>query len=245
MDTRKDHTQGGTGAGSSGAPPKGAPIAHPRSNPSGQQRSGGRRRWLVLGTIVGLAVLGVAGILVYSTTSDTFTWREEVALHDGKTVMVTWRVWLVSGELGQRPMGGRQQLTFTHPATGESVTWQDPGKVGSRLNPTLLDVDAGRLFLVGLAATGPDYDGFGCPTPPYIVFRYDGGNWIRVPLSELPPRLENANLLGLGAEDLIRQSRGSLTAAQIAAWYANLRQHSDVAHYAFIDRRIRNPMGLG
>jgi hypothetical protein len=182
---------------------------------------------------------------VYVATSNTVTWREEVALHDGGSIVVTWQVRLVPGELGQRPQGGRQRLTFTHRTTGQAVASEDQGKVGSSLNPMILDVDAGRLFLVGLAASGADYDGFGCPMPPYIVFRYDAGAWIRVPLSELRPRFENANLLGFDAEDLIRQSKRFLTATQIAAWYADLQRRADVAHYAFIDRRIRNPLGLG
>lgn len=244
MDPRNDHTQGSTGAGSSGVPPRGAPPARPNANPSGQHGGWGRKRWLVLGVILGFVVLGVVSALVYSAKANTFSWREEVAFHDGGFIALTWKVWFVPGE-GFREQVGRQQLTFTHPTTGQSVIWEDPGKVGGRLIPTILDVDTARLFLVGLAPTGPDYGGFGCPTPPYIVFRYDAGTWVRVPLAELPSRFERANLLGFGAEDLIRRSNRFLTARQIAAWHEDLRKRTDTAHYAFIDRRIRNPMVFG
>jgi hypothetical protein len=160
------------------------------------------------------------------------------------SIVVTWQVWFVAGEPGQEPVGP-QQLTFAHPATGQPVVWQDPGEVGSRLNTILLDVDAGRLFLVGLAPTGPDYGGFGCPTPQYIVFRYDAGTWARIPLGELPTRFAQSNLLAYPGKEFLHGVKNFVTAAQVAAHFAAVRQHADTAHYGQIDRRIRNPMAFG
>jgi len=73
-----------------------------------------------------------------------------------------------------------------------------------------------------LPDTGPDYDGFGCPTPPYIVLSYDGTAWGRVPLTELPARFWKGNLLGYyGAERgwmrSVRTTRASIWAALTAA----------------------------
>jgi hypothetical protein len=138
-----------------------------------------------------------------------------------------------------------EALTFAHPTTRQSVVWIDPGKVGSRLNQLLLELDAGQLYLVGVTSTGPDYDGFGCPIPPYIVFRHDGRAWGRITLSELPTRFSKANLVGSGAERLIRDSKGYLTAAQVQSIVDRMRRDPELEHRGRIDRRIRNPLSMG
>jgi hypothetical protein len=204
----------------------------------------GAKRWLRPGVLVALAVLGVLAAGVYYVFPHPLAWREEVALPDGGSVSVTWRVWFVAGEPGHM-MVGRQQLTFAHPTTGRPVVWEDPGTIGSRLHTILLAVDAGRLFLVGLAATGPDYDGFDCPTPPYIVLRYDAAAWVRVPFGDLPTRFAQANLLTYPGDDVLRGAKYALTATQVAAHFARVGQFADTAHFARIDRRIRNPVGMG
>ena len=140
---------------------------------------------------------------------------------------------------------GEQRLTFAHPTTRQPVSWVDPGKSGSRLLPILLDFDRGRVYLVRLPDTGPDYDGFGCPTPPYIVLSYDGTAWGRVPLTELPARFWKGNLLGYyGAERLTRGSKNYVTAAQISTWLDEVRQNDASQHMGRVDRRIRNPLSL-
>jgi|WetSurMetagenome_2_1015567.scaffolds.fasta_scaffold206490_1 hypothetical protein len=245
MDPRKEHTQGSTGAGSSGTPPRGAPPARPNADPSRKHRGWGRKRWLVLGTILGLAVLGVVGALVYSATSNTLTWREEVALHDGGIVVVSrTTVLLPSPMLGER-VDGKRQLTFTHPTTGKVVNWENAGEIGSRVYPMLLDVDGERAFLVTIAQAGTDYNNFGCPSPPYIVYRHDGTAWTRVPLSELPVRFRKANVSAISPnrlEEVVKQAKSDLTATQIAEIHHS--RPDKTSPYMVIDRRIRNPLSL-
>ena len=142
-------------------------------------------------------------------------------------------------------MVGAKRLTFTHPTTGQPVVWEDAGKIGSRLNPILLDIDAGRIFLVMLGQAVTDYSRMGCPVPPYFVHRHDHGTWFRVPLESLPTRFEKANVLGYPGDDFIRESKGYVTAAQVAARLDAVRKRGDTEHYGRIDRRIRNPIGLG
>lgn len=214
MDTRKDHTGGSTGAGPSGAAAGGAPPARPGPNPLRQHRGWGTKKWLTIAVILGLAVLGVAGALVYSATSNTLTWREEVALHDGGVLVVSRKtVLLPSPMLGER-VDGKRQLSFTHPKTGKLVTWENAGEIGSRVYPMLLDVDGERAFLVTIAQAAKDYDDLGCPTPPYIVFRHDGTAWTRVPLAELPARFRRANVSTISPnrlKDVIKQAKSLLS----------------------------------
>src|SRR6266566_1390624 len=111
-----------------------------------------------------------------------------------------WRLGCRDGQGQVGPWGAFQdhpRRTAAHlrpSATGQQIVWENTGEIGSRVNPSMLEFDAGRPFLVTMAQAPTDYDGFGCPTPPYIVFRYDAGTWVRVPLAELPSRFVRMNL---------------------------------------------------
>jgi hypothetical protein len=39
------------------------------------------------------------------------------------------------------------------------------------------------------------YRAFGCPIPPYIVFRWEGDKWKRIAMTELPKQFKRRNLL--------------------------------------------------
>jgi len=140
-------------------------------------------------------------------------------------------------------LGG--QVNSVNAKTRQPVVWENGGKIGSRLSPTLLDIDADRLFLVMRAQALTDYDEMGCPTPPYFVFRYDLGSWVRIELADLPARLWKANLLGYPGENLIRESKGYITAVQVERRFDALRKRGDTEFFGRIDRRIRNPRSLG
>jgi hypothetical protein len=47
--------------------------------------------------------------------------------------------------------------------------------------------------------TAPDkclsYNKWGRPNPPYVIFKYDGSTWHRIPLSEFPVEFKNINLV--------------------------------------------------
>jgi hypothetical protein len=199
---------------------------------------------LATASVIPAIVAGCLFLLVQPASARTFEWREEVALHDGGIIVVAWRAQFVPGEpFGQ--MAGAKSFKFNHPTTGQPIVWENAGKIGSRLSPTMLDVDAGRLFLVTRGQSVADYSSLGCPTPPYFVFRYDAGTWVRVPLVDLPTRFWKANLLGFPGEDLIRESKGYLTATQVESRFDALRKRGDTEYFGRIDRRIRNPIGLG
>jgi hypothetical protein len=76
-----------------------------------------------------------------------------------------------------------------HSAIAEALEWRE--------EVALQDggiFDGGRPLLVTMAQAATDYDRFGCPTPPYIAFRYDAGEWVRIPVAELPSRFVRMNL---------------------------------------------------
>jgi hypothetical protein len=166
--------------------------------------------------VVGAIATGVV-VIVWWLAPHTLRWREEVALQDGRTLVVSRKTTMERGGETYGRIEGRRELRFTHPDTGAVIVWENAGAVGSRLRPKLLDIDQGHVYLVAMAQAIRDYDELDCPTPPYFVFRYDAAGWTRIPIADLPARFDTANLLGYVQVDLIKQSRYRLTAAQIAA----------------------------
>lgn len=211
-------------------------------------RSGGRMGWfgrlaLIAGVVVTAAVVAVVASLAWWFAPHTWTWTEEAALQDGRIVVVSRKTTMERE--GFDRIEGWRELRFTHPDTGKVITWTNAGTVGSRLRLMLLDVDQGQVYLVTTAQVVRDYDELGCPTPPYLVFRYDTAGWTRIPLADLPGRLENANLMGDVNVARIKEAQYALTAAQVADVWSELRERKDTRYYAVIDRRLRNPIGLG
>jgi len=208
-----------------------------------------RRRGLPRRLVLILSVLIVMGFHLASCRTveaqGALEWREEVVLNDGGVVVVTGKVSSVPGE-PFKTMPGARRLTFMHPTAGQQIVWDNTGKIGSRVNPRMLEFDAGRPFLVTTAQAATDYDEFGCPTPPYIVFRYDAGTWVRVPLAELPSRFVRMNLYPNPNPDRLKAQNYFITTSVTSARYKEAYPGDDEYRLrATVDRRIRNPLGLG
>jgi len=239
----------------SGSPAGARPAGHPptitrspRSAPPPRKRLGWRGT-LFLG--FGLLVVGAIGTavlwVVWSFSPTTLTWKEEVALEDGRTLLVTRRVVMVrGGNLGERPdVEQERRLTFTHPTTGQVITWENGDTFGSRVHPKLLDFDGDRPVLVTVAQSGGDYSLLGCPTPPYIVFRYENGIWNRIPITDLPRRFVWLNLYPSVDKELLQGHHYFIGAAETTALYRTQPLDDHRALLATVDRRLRNPWVMG
>ena len=63
------------------------------------------------------------------------------------------------------------------------------------LNPRVLNIDKGRLYVVGVAPTGREFDLYDKPRPPYIGFVLENGVWKRIPFAEIPVAIYDTNML--------------------------------------------------
>ena len=152
-----------------------------------------------LGLLILIMILGTGmdalGFLGCGGTS----WKEEVQLHDGSKIVVKRSIDRGGRhEIGQKPPYKEQSLTFTMPGTSQKVTWED--KFSEDLGmanflPMLLDIYKGVAYLVVSPMGCLSYNKWGRPNPPYIVFRYDGKEWLRIPLEELPTEIKTPNLI--------------------------------------------------
>ena len=144
---------------------------------------------------LGINMNADAGILGFGGTS----WKEEVLLHDGSKIVVTRAVERGGRhEIGQKSAYKEQSLTFSLPATGQRVTWEDhhSENLGSaNFLPMLIDISGGITYLVVSPMGCLSYNKWGRPNPPYVVFKHQDKEWKRIPLQELPAEIKTPNLI--------------------------------------------------
>ncbi len=126
------------------------------------------------------------------------SWHEEVQLHDGRTLVVERMVQRGGRhEVGQPPPIKEQTIVFTLPGSKTRVTWtSEYGEDIGRTNFVLLAVHVlnGTPYLVTEPNLCLSYNKWGRPNPPYVVFKYDGTAWQRIPLVDLPTEFSTLNV---------------------------------------------------
>lgn len=153
-------------------------------------------QWLKRITKLGLILMMGVSMSAYSATMN---WKEEVLLHDGSKIIVTRTVERGGRhEIGQKPPYKEQSLTFTMPGTNQTITWVDhySEDIGSAsFLPMLVDVYQGSAYLVADTMGCLSYNKWGRPNPPYVIFKYEGKEWKRISLQELPAGIKTPNLI--------------------------------------------------
>lgn len=66
-----------------------------------------------------------------------------------------------------------QEISFKNPKTGEKVFWDVPGG----LKPYSLEFENSMPYMLLTAYTVADYNRWGCPNPPYLVYGYENKKW--------------------------------------------------------------------
>ena len=161
---------------------------------SGQ--GGNRKRLLFSMVIIFLLSLFLSGWAL----GHSAWWKEEVLLHDGRTIIVDR-----SQKLGGYPTLDSHDRTvleekwvFPIQATNKFVTW----KINQELPPkghSLSLLVVGFVHGVPYIATSPagciSYNYWGRPNPPYVFFKYDSKTWQRIKLEEFPSELTESNVI--------------------------------------------------
>lgn len=149
-------------------------------------------------------------------------WREEVVLHDGRTIIVD-RSQSRGGrhEIGQRPPVHKHTIRFQMPDTRETITWSSEyGEDLGRTNFNLLAVHVlGRTpYLVVEPNLCLSFNKWGRPNPPYVIFKWEAGQWQRIAITELPLEFKAINLIvDTWADDALAEASFGLGYAPAAA----------------------------
>lgn len=144
--------------------------------------------------LMGVSMNGSAGLFGFGGTS----WKEEVLLHDGNKIVVE-RSQSYGGrhEIGQASPIKEHTVSFTLPGSSKTISFtseysEDVGR--ANLDLLALHVLGGIPYIVASPAGCLAYNKWGRPNPPYVFFKYDGKEWQRIPLSELPAEFKTVNL---------------------------------------------------
>ncbi len=141
------------------------------------------------------------------------TWKEEVLLHDGQTIIVT-RSQSYGGrrEPTQSPPTKEHRIRFALPGSNRTIEWtSEYGEDVGRANFNLLavHVKAGTAYVVAEPNLCLSYNKWGRPNPPYVFFRHDGAAWQRIAIELLPVEFKTINvaltLNAVDVEEMIRQ----------------------------------------
>jgi hypothetical protein len=152
-------------------------------------------------------VLGVT--LNIGACGGSASWDEEVLLHDGRMIIVK-RSQYRGGrhEIGQEVPVAEHSVYFKMPETGKRIVWSS--KYGNNVEdenllPLAIDIVRGIPYLVTTPAGCISYNKWDRPNPPYVIFKYDGTTWQRVPLKEFPTEVKEANVVISGLMKVFEQ----------------------------------------
>lgn len=146
-----------------------------------------------------------AAVFCTSCASKPFVWYEEAQQDDGSIVIVKTletRVSQTGLAAGANMTGYRFiQIEFDNPVTGQHISWTPRGI--PPLNPLAVHFDKDVPYVFGYPYTFA-LEQYGCPVPPYVIFKGTGRGWTRVMPQEIPQRFSRVNLLTSSGERIFR-----------------------------------------
>lgn len=151
-----------------------------------------------------------AVLLQLTACSQTVQWKEEVRLSDGRQIVVTQKKLCEGGnynaETGATCIARDAWLTLNLPEVASTeIVWHES------LTPMVVDIHQGRLYVIGLPPHTLEFRTYGATNPPYFGFIWHNGGWERIPFSEIPKNLYEANML---IESIPQKRTKYLTLAQ-------------------------------
>lgn len=182
-----------------------------------------------------LLVLGALLTLLTSACSSESQWKEEVLLSDGKTIVIDRGVMFGPrrAEIGQSSTGAvKYWLSFSNPADGQIVRWENPGK----LRPMILAFSGGVPYVVAVPVSAAGYMEAGCPNPAYFFFKY-ANEWKSIAYQDYPQEARKLNLLAVySPQSLTRVKRGFISSTEVA------KAHQDFSRVSKeVDPNYRGP----
>lgn len=132
--------------------------------------------------------------LVLTACSKTVEWKEEVKLNDGRIIVVTQKKRCEGGDYtaktGATCIAREAWLTLNLPEfSDKEIVWHES------LDPMVVNIHQGRLYVVGHPPHTLEFRAYGATNPPYFGFVWESGKWRRIPFTEIPEAIYDANML--------------------------------------------------
>ncbi len=179
---------------------------------------------ILITTFADITRCGCFGLFGYAS------WKEEVLLHDGSKIIVKrWQKRSGPHSLGESPGIGEYSISFKHPGTKKTITWKDGPTEDIQYNnfdPVALHIKNNTPYLITTTYGCLSYNKWGRPNPPYVIFKFEGDEWKRIPLSDLPPEFKNVNLVinTTGYDEEIAIGQGTVSVEKVSELNSSLTQ---------------------
>ena len=131
-------------------------------------------------------------ILAACGRESTFEWKEEVQLQDGRVIVVTQKRRYERAYNGRETSNVEREtwLSFSLTETGnKEIIWNE------KLEPRVLNVHNGKLYVVGWPHTWREFELYGKPRPGWLGYVLEAGNWSQIPFEQIPIEIYDTNLL--------------------------------------------------
>jgi hypothetical protein len=191
------------------------------------------------------AALWLLGLVATASNAAAGTsWAEEALLHDGQT-MIVHRSQSYGGraEPGQSGPIHEHTLRFRIPGSDRELEWtseysEDIGRMN--FYPLAVHVLQGVPYVIAHPNLCLAYNKWGRPNPPYIIFKFEAGQWHRISIEALPSEFQTFNLsLGIQRNEAEAFSRhGTVSAAAI-------RQSNEGGSVPELKTLVREPLPKG
>jgi hypothetical protein len=125
--------------------------------------------------------------------ASTVKWKEDVRLLDGRVIVVTQEKRCEGGDYKAKTnatcLAREAWVTIRLPEfSSKEIVWHES------LDPMVINVYEGRLYIVGSPPTGVEFRKYGATNPPYFGFVWDTQAWQRIPFSNIPQAVYDGNM---------------------------------------------------
>lgn len=154
-----------------------------------------RKMNVTLNPLVALVLFALGGCGVIG--GGVRQWQEEVALPDGKTIVVE-RSHVLGNTLNRElssinsPPDVKSYVISIPLPNGGQAKWEAEDK---DMIPLALSVSGDVVQVLASPSDCAAYSRFGRPVPPFLVFRYGSGRWVKATIDEFPSAITEANLM--------------------------------------------------
>ena len=141
---------------------------------------------------IGLILWCTCHLAACSSSGAVISWREEVRLNDDRTIVIEHKERCDPGYSGKNHelcIAREHWVTLDLPDFSPvPIVWHQD------LFPVVINIDAGKLYVVGYPRTGYEDNMSGNPKPPYIGFVWQDGQWKHIPFGQIPTAIYDTNV---------------------------------------------------
>lgn len=131
-----------------------------------------------------LGLMLAAAPMLGGCSGNTLRWTEEVKLLDGRVITVVQKRRIDNDNIEREAW-----LTFKLPEfSDKEIVWHES------LDLLVLNVYQSKVYIVGIPGTEREFRQYGRPMPMYIGYRYESGQWVRLPFNEIPAVIYDSNM---------------------------------------------------